>query len=46
LSRGKQRITHADVRNYLTQHSIMFGEEELRYYFHQNNFGPEITLNE
>lgn len=38
LSRGKQKITVNDIRNYLTQHNIMFGEDELKYYLNQNNF--------
>ncbi len=46
LSKGKQKITTADIRNYLVSHNIMFSEDELRYYLHQNNFRSEITLNE
>lgn len=46
LSKGKQKITTGDIRNYLVNHNIMFSEDELKYYLHQNNFKSEITLNE
>lgn len=46
LSKGKQKITVGDIRNYLINHNIMFSEDELKYYLHQNNFKSEITLNE
>lgn len=46
LSRGRQRLTAGDIRNYLIQHNISFSEDELRYYLSHNGFKNDATLNE
>ena len=46
VSRGKQKISKEDWRQYFLHRNISFTEEEIRYFFNLNTFGEHITLNE
>lgn len=46
ISKGKQKITKDDWRNYLIDHDISFTEDELKFFITHYEFQSDATLNQ